>query len=154
MNNPSEFSIRFLLAVLATWRITHLLANEDGPLDAIYKLRAVLGKSMAGSLMDCFKCLSLWIAVPAACFVTRVPMTWVVVWLAVSGSACLLERAREHAAPRPHGVTENEQGDFNHVLWSEKICAAECAILGDVPRAGEAADQLDDRAVFNRTWRA
>ena len=79
--------IRFILAVLATWRVTHLLANEDGPADAIVKFRALLGQSLAGKLMDCFNCLSLWIAALAALFVIRQPIDWLFVWLAVSGAA-------------------------------------------------------------------
>jgi len=31
---------RFCLAALVVWRMTHLLAEEDGPRDAIAKLRA------------------------------------------------------------------------------------------------------------------
>jgi Protein of unknown function (DUF1360) len=83
---------RFVLAVLATWRVTHLLAHEDGPADLIVRLRARLGRSFAGQLMDCFYCLSIWIAVPAALFVSLKPVEWLMSWLAVSGGACLLER--------------------------------------------------------------
>lgn len=84
--------MRFILAVLATWRITHLLASEDGPWDLVVRLRARLGRSFAGRLMDCFYCLSIWVAAPIAFFVTRTPMQLVVTWLALSGAACLLER--------------------------------------------------------------
>jgi len=82
----------FFLAVLATWRVTHLLASEDGPADLIVRFRALLGDGLLGKLMDCFYCLSLWIAAPAALFVTRRPLEWVMTWLALSGGACLLER--------------------------------------------------------------
>jgi Protein of unknown function (DUF1360) len=82
----------FILAVLSTWRVTHLLAKEDGPGDLIVRFRGLLGESLAGKLMDCFYCLSLWIAAPAALFVTREPLEWLMVWLALSGAACLLER--------------------------------------------------------------
>ena len=44
--------LRLTLAVLATWRITHLLANEDGPAGAIAKIRALLGRGFLGKLMD------------------------------------------------------------------------------------------------------
>ena len=53
--------IRIALAILATWRVTHLLSSEDGPGDVIFHLRAKLGSSFAGKLMDCFYCLSLWV---------------------------------------------------------------------------------------------
>ncbi|WIG56673.1 MAG: hypothetical protein OJF61_002461 [Rhodanobacteraceae bacterium] len=80
------------LAILATWRVTHLLAEEDGPFDSMLKLRARLGASQAGRLMDCFQCLSLWTAAPFAFVVIRATWMWIPVWLALSGAACLLER--------------------------------------------------------------
>jgi Protein of unknown function (DUF1360) len=90
--SEASFWVRFVLAALATWRVTHLLASEDGPADVIVRLRALLGRSIFGKLMDCFNCLSLWIAAPAALFVSRRPLEWVLCWLALSGAACLLER--------------------------------------------------------------
>ncbi len=109
---------RFILAVLAAWRVTHLLASEDGPADLIVKFRALLGQSLMGKLMDCFNCLSLWIAAPAALFVTRQFIDWLLVWLAVSGAACLLERlGREPVVMEP--VSQLLPGDTCHVLRSE-----------------------------------
>lgn len=87
-----NFWSRFVLAILATWRVSHLLANEDGPADLIVRFRARLGQGLAGRLIDCFNCLSLWIAAPAAVFVSRRPIPWLFSWLALSGGACLLER--------------------------------------------------------------
>ena len=84
--------MRFVLAVFATWRVTHLLANEDGPGDVVFRARRWLGEGFIGSLMDCFNCMSVWIAAPMALFVSRNPRTWAVSWLALSGGACLLER--------------------------------------------------------------
>jgi Protein of unknown function (DUF1360) len=84
--------IRLVLAVLATWRVTHLLANEDGPADIIFRLRRRLGDGFIGSLMDCFNCMSMWVAAPLALFVSTNALTWAVTWLALSGATCLLER--------------------------------------------------------------
>src|SRR5262245_22248136 len=82
----------FVVAVLGVWRVTHLLAAEDGPFDAIARVRARAGSGFAGRLLDCFQCLSLWVAAPfAAAFSAR----WderAALWLALSGAACLLER--------------------------------------------------------------
>src|SRR5262245_666034 len=50
--NERSFPPRFVLAVLATWRLTHLLAREDGPAESLARLRAHLGSSLAGKLMD------------------------------------------------------------------------------------------------------
>jgi Protein of unknown function (DUF1360) len=87
-----EFLARFVLAVLATWRVTHLLANEDGPADIIFRVRRRLGDGFIGSLMDCFNCMSIWVAAPLALFVSANPVVWFMSWLALSGGACLLER--------------------------------------------------------------
>lgn len=92
--------LSFVAAVLATWRVTHLLANEDGPADVIFRLRRRLGESLIGSLMDCFNCLSLWVAAPAALFVSASFLTWALSWLAISGGACLLEKLTS----APNGV--------------------------------------------------
>src|SRR5271165_3420537 len=101
----------FVLAVLATWRVTHLLANEDGPADIVFRLRRWLGEGWIGGLMDCFNCLSLSIAAPAALFVSTAPLTWLVSWLSVSGGACLLERlggATSGAAPDSPAMKGND----------------------------------------------
>jgi hypothetical protein len=124
MMETTEFWIRFVLAVLATWRVTHLLANEDGPADVIVRLRSRLGDSLAGQMMDCFNCLSLWIAAPAAIFVVRTPLEWLFAWLALSGAACLLQRfSDEPVAIEP--ISEPVEGETNHVLWSEAPSSAE-----------------------------
>lgn len=88
-----SFWPRFLLAALAAWRITHLLAYEDGPADLIVKFRAWLGPGFFGKLMDCFNCLSFWVAAALAPVVVDRPLLWLLVWPALSGAACLLERA-------------------------------------------------------------
>ena len=90
----TEFWVRFAVASLATWRITHLLAHEDGPGDVIYRMRRVLGHGFWGKLMDCFYCLSLWIAAPLTFFVVARPAAGaILIWAALSGAACLLDRA-------------------------------------------------------------
>lgn len=84
--------MRLALAVLATWRVTHLLGREDGPGQVLARLRARLGWGFWGRLMDCFYCLSVWVAAAFAPFVARRPAELLVAWLALSGAACLLER--------------------------------------------------------------
>ena len=87
-----QFLAQFFVAVLATWRVTHLLANEDGPADVVFRARRWLGDGFIGGLMDCFNCMSVWVAAPLALFVSTNPLVWLVTWLALSGAACLLER--------------------------------------------------------------
>jgi hypothetical protein len=114
-----RFAIRFALAVLATWRVTHLLAKEDGPADLVARFRVRLGGGAAGKLMDCFNCLSVWVAAPIALFTCRKPLERLLAWLALSGAACLLERAAQEPVvfePNPETI----QGDlFDGMLRSE-----------------------------------
>jgi hypothetical protein len=92
MHEPGA-TTRFALAALATWRITHLLTEEDGPWDGVVWLRARVGSGQLGELMDCFYCLSMWVSAPFAAVVTRRTRDIPLSWLALSGTACLLERA-------------------------------------------------------------
>jgi hypothetical protein len=94
--------MKFIIAALATWRVTHLLVSEDGPGDVVVRVRRALGDGFFGRLMDCFWCASLWIAAPAALFVTTQPLDAALCWLALSGAACLLERSGP--AEPPAGV--------------------------------------------------
>ena len=82
----------FVLCALAVWRITHLLAEEDGPWELIVRLRKRVGNGFLGRLLDCFYCLSLWIAAPIAAAVTPALHDFPLLWLALSGAACLLEQ--------------------------------------------------------------
>jgi hypothetical protein len=152
--NQSQFCINFILAVFATWRVTHLLASEDGPADLIVKLRVALGDLLAGTLMDCFNCLSLWIAAPAAVFVARTPLAWPFVWLALSGAACLLQRlVPESTFTLP--FTQPAEGEVSHVLWSEKSHHAERPAVGDVSHSSRAANQpLGAKPAPNGAYRA
>jgi hypothetical protein len=78
---------------LVVWRLTHFIVEEDGPGDVVARLRTQLGSSALGRLMDCFYCASVWTAAPLALVTARDAGSWTLHWLALSGAACLLERA-------------------------------------------------------------
>lgn len=109
---------RFALAALATWRVTHLLAEEDGPADVVFRLRKTLGDSPLGGLMDCYGCLSFWVAAAASRYVARTWREALPVTLALSGAACLLERACRASVIVEPGV-EPMEGDGHGVLRTE-----------------------------------
>lgn len=94
-----EFWSRFLLAVLAIWRIGHLVAEEDGPWRVIVRVRRLAGHGFWGQLMDCFYCLSLWLAAPFAFWVADDALRRAVTWLALSGAASLLYKLTTRPAP-------------------------------------------------------
>ncbi len=121
----------FVLAILATWRVTHLLAREDGPADLLTRLRARLGGSLAGRLMDCFHCLSLWVAAPLAFVVARKPLDWLLAWLALSGASCLLERlGRDPVVIQP--IPEGLKGEPNDGMLRSESLAAQRPVGGHV----------------------
>jgi hypothetical protein len=84
----------------------------------VARFRALLGDSLAGKLMDCFYCLSIWIAAPAALFVSRRPLDWMMTWLAISGAASLLEKlVKDPVAMQP--TQQPRQGEIDDVLRIE-----------------------------------
>jgi hypothetical protein len=89
----------FLLGVLSVWRITHLLQAEDGPWDVVVHLRRRAGAGFWGQLLDCFYCLSLWIAAPCAIYLGGTLSQRILLWPALSAGAILLERVTD----RGHG---------------------------------------------------
>ena len=96
-----------VLGSLGVWRLTHLLNAEDGPWAIFVRLRAAAGNGIWGELLDCFHCLSLWISVP---FALALGVGWeqrVLLWLALSAAAILLERLTGGAVRASY--TEDEQ---------------------------------------------
>jgi hypothetical protein len=83
-----------LLAVLAVWRVTHLLHAEDGPWDLTVRLRGWAGDGFLGRMLDCFYCASLWVALPAAAMLGTSWQHFVLLWPALSAAAITLERVR------------------------------------------------------------
>jgi hypothetical protein len=81
-----------LLGVLGVWRITHLLQAEDGPWRIVVRLRQIAGNTFWGELLDCFYCLSLWIAAPFALGLGTGWKDRLLLWPALSAAAILLER--------------------------------------------------------------
>ena len=89
----------FVLATLAVWRVTHLFVAEDGPFDLLVRLRRAVGSSVFGSLLDCFYCMSLWVAIPLALWMGQAWAEKAVLWLALSAAAILVHRVIERVAP-------------------------------------------------------
>jgi hypothetical protein len=120
-------SITYLLiAILSVWRIAHLFWGEDGPGDIFVRLRRLAGDGFWGRLLDCFYCLSLWVAAPIACLLGTSWLERGLLWTGLSGGAILLERlterrpapppaARWHERPLPEIETKKEE-ENDHVM--------------------------------------
>lgn len=84
--------IELILCSAATWRVAHLLSKEDGPFDIIYTIRKAAGAGFFGSLLDCFYCTSVWVALPFGIWQGNTIFEKIIYWWALSGIACLLEQ--------------------------------------------------------------
>ena len=80
------------VSIMATWRLCHLVAGEDGPFDIVVRVRRRAGNGAWGRLMDCPYCLSLWFAAPFAMVMASGWLAAIILWLAISGGACLIEQ--------------------------------------------------------------
>ena len=98
--------LNLVLAVLAVWRITHLFSKEDGPFDIIFAIRKKAGAGFFGSLLDCFYCTSVWVALPFGCWLGNHWTEKLLYWLALSGAACLLEQATGKNDDNRHNTTD------------------------------------------------
>lgn len=68
--------LEFVVLSLATWRVSHLVTQEDGPFDIFIIVREKIGRiehdddgqvvmipeTFFGKLLSCVWCLSVWIA--------------------------------------------------------------------------------------------
>lgn len=102
---------RLTLAVLATWRLSRLVAFEDGPWDVVADLRRRAGDGAMGRLMDCPYCLTIWFAAPLALAVVATFPGWLLAWLGVSGGASLIEAfvGRKQIVPADQGGEADER---------------------------------------------
>jgi len=89
-----------VVGVFGVWRVTHLLQAEDGPWDFVARLRGYASSGEWGRLLDCFYCLSLWIALPFAWLCWQGWMDRLLLWPALSAGAIFLEHATGGLPPR------------------------------------------------------
>jgi len=102
-------SVILLFSIPAVWRVTHLLWGEDGPGDIVVRVRRLAGNGFFGRILDCFYCLSLWVAIPFAFAIGGSWSEQVITWFGLSGGAILLERlTTREVVPSTHTqTTEN-----------------------------------------------
>src|SRR5689334_12512777 len=109
------------LGILAVWRITHLLNGEDGPWDSLVRFRRLAGQGFWGSLLDCFYCLSLWIAAPFAWWLGNDWKQRALLWPALSAGAILAERLTSRRGDEvPPAVYYEQKEDHDALLRREE----------------------------------
>ncbi len=101
---------QLLLGALVVWRLTHLLHAEDGPWNLLRRFRDAVTPGLAGELLDCFYCLSLWIAAPVAWLLGSGLQHRLLLWPALSAGAILIERlTRDEVIPAPYFEGEEDE---------------------------------------------
>ncbi len=105
-----------LLGVLAVWRVTNLFNAEDGPWDIVVRFRQSIGEGFWGQLLDCFYCLSVWIAAPFAIYLGEKLDERILLWLALSAGAILLERVTDRGYGEPPALFVEDSEDENVML--------------------------------------
>ncbi len=120
------------VGLLGVWRVSHLFHAEDGPWDLFALLRRWAGNGFLGKLLDCFYCVSLWIAVP---FSLLLGATWkerLLLWPALSAGAILLERTTANMGdgqlPPANYFEDAEGGDV--LLRKEEGAVPDCHSAG------------------------
>lgn len=73
----------------ATWRISSLLVNEEGPFKVFVWFREKTHS--LGGLLDCLWCTSVWVAMPVAALTFGKPWWRIVAWLAVATGAIITD---------------------------------------------------------------
>ncbi len=86
---------------LATWRLSNLLANEDGPGDIFARFRSFVGVpdtgeivGLAPKLLTCIFCLTVWVAPLMLVLWWIEPV--IVVLIAATTIALTVERWMDH----------------------------------------------------------
>lgn len=92
----------YLILALATWRISNLLVNEDGPWSMFARVRAWAGvrynmvtlERESGGAFTCIWCMSIWIGLCWALAWRVWPdmALWVATPFALSAGAILVDR--------------------------------------------------------------
>lgn len=112
-----------LLGLLTVWRLTHFLFAEDGPWGVVVRFRRRAGRGLWGELLDCFYCLSVWIALPVAVVVGSGWLERIFLWPALSAGAILLERINSRdSRVTPPAYTEDPE-TIDHVVLRQTASA-------------------------------
>jgi len=94
--------LKFVVAVLFTFRLTHLLVFDYGPGHVFERLREIVGvieyengmteyRTWVAELFGCHWCMSVWIALIPAIWFAGLTIQMIFSWLAIAGAASLLE---------------------------------------------------------------
>lgn len=97
MERNADFTISFALSVLAVYRISYMMAKEEGPFSIFLSLRDAFDQSTwIGRGLNCPLCISVWISSVVASVMlygTQDILGFIRLWLAIAGM-CLIIHLR------------------------------------------------------------
>jgi hypothetical protein len=89
----------FLVAALAVYRLSRMVAEEEGPGAIFTKLRGAFDpdqQTWVGRGLNCPICVSFWVALPAAIAITVLGYAdvyaWPLTWLALSAGTVVIKK--------------------------------------------------------------
>lgn len=93
----SSETIALILVALAVYRLSRLIADEEGPWAIFTAIRNLAEPdTIARRGLECIMCVSVWVALPASIFVTVLgyadPLLWPATWLALSAVTVLIRK--------------------------------------------------------------
>ena len=100
-----------VVGILVVWRLSHLFHAEDGPWGVMAHLRRAAGEGFWAGLLDCFYCLSLWVALPLAGLLGDGWLERLLLWPALSAGAIMLERltaTESSISPAPYAEDQED----------------------------------------------
>ena len=84
-------ALLFAAAVLGTYRAVRMFLLEDGPFDVFAAIRArVTQRTWVGRGLQCYLCLSFWVALGAASLMAANWRELVLLWGGIAGGAVVL----------------------------------------------------------------
>lgn len=102
----------FLVGTCAVWRVTHAVTEEHGPGHVLDRVRGALGDGAWRTLLGCFYCASVWIALPVAALIGTLTGSGLeekaLLWLGLSGAACIVQRVTTRAQPAMYWEDQEE----------------------------------------------
>lgn len=92
---PSPFV--FVVALLGVYRLSHMIAMEDGPFDMFATMRDAIGQaSWVGRGLHCPLCISFWLSLSMLGWLSFVGLIGapyhLLVWLGLAGGCLVLHR--------------------------------------------------------------
>lgn len=87
-------ALNFVVAILAVYRLSFLIAREDGPFDLFARLRARVGQgTWVGRGLHCVLCVSFWLALAAALALRLATYTeTLLAWQGIAGGVLFIHK--------------------------------------------------------------